>query len=203
MSKGVEKDVATDNTKLKKQLHHHQPGLELFVNCLLRLNDCVFLQNWNVTYDHGKWKLICHRKKFHKQFSIAGQKHPSCAVACDILASFEWNSFHFFTQPGGNCCPVSSEAVGLRDVKGCFKLFKLIMLWTLQCASLSSTMIFCIHVTVTVMVIVIVIVIMMISIIINNNGNLCWANYCRVAWENTWYQSCLDIIAKLMEWENP
>ena len=45
MSKGVEKDVAADNTELKKQRHHHQPGLELFVNCLLRLNVCVFLQN--------------------------------------------------------------------------------------------------------------------------------------------------------------
>ena len=48
-------------------------------------------------------------------------------------------------------------------------------------------MIFYIHVTVTVtvtvtvIVIVIVIVIMMNSIIINNNGNLCWVNYCRVA----------------------
>ena len=112
-------------------------------------------------------------------------------------------TFSLSQKPGGNCCVMSSEAVGLRDVKGCFKLFKLIILWTLQCASLSSTMIFCIHVTVTVMVIVIVIVIMMISIIINNSGNLCCANYWRVAWENTWYQSCLDIIAKLMEWENP
>ena len=87
--------------------------------------------------------------------------------------------FSLSPKPGGNCCLMSSEAVGLRDVKGCFKLFKLIMLWTLQCASLSSTMIFYIHVTVTAMVIVIVI--MMITIIINNNGNLCWAKYCRVA----------------------
>ena len=42
MSKGVGKDVVADNTELKKQLHHHQPGLELFVNCLLRLNVLFF-----------------------------------------------------------------------------------------------------------------------------------------------------------------
>ena len=42
MSKGVGKDVVADNTESKKQLHHHQPGLELFVNCLIRLNVCVF-----------------------------------------------------------------------------------------------------------------------------------------------------------------
>ena len=146
----------------------------------------------------------------YKQFSTAGQKHPFRAVACDILASFEWNSFHFFTQPKawGKLLSYVKWGIWFEGCERVLKIFQTIMLWTLQWASLSSAMIFYIHVTstvtvtVTVMVIVIIIVIMRIYII-NNNVNLCCATYCRVAWENTWYQSCLDIIAKLMEWENP
>ena len=128
MSKGVEKDVAADNTELKKQLHHHQPGLELFVNCLIRLNVCVFygIEMSPMTMASGSWSATTKNSTNNSQ--LLGRSTHSVrllVIYWPLLNEIPF-TFSLSPKPGGNCCLMSSEAFCLRDVKGCFKLFKLL-----------------------------------------------------------------------------
>ena len=100
MSKGVEKDVAADNTELKKQLHHHQPGLELFVNCLLRLNVLFFyrIEMSPMTMASGSWSATTKNSTNNSQ--LLGRSTHSVRLLVIYWPLLNEIPFTFSLSPG-------------------------------------------------------------------------------------------------------